>query len=202
MLIGSVQPFSGSNMLVSSVEGAINDKETTLMIYTGAPQNTRRSPLDLPKIEEGKEMMKEHGLSKMVVHAPYVINLANSVKKNVFDFGVEFLKEEVKRSEALGATQIVLHPGAHVGAGVDVGIESLIKGLNEVITKEQKIQIAIETMAGKGSEIGTTFEQLAYIIEHVTLNDKLSVTFDTCHTNDAGYDVKNNFDGVLKNSTK
>lgn len=197
MLIGSVQPFSGSEMLISSVKGALSDQENTLMIYTGAPQNTKRTPLNLPQIESGQILMKENGIAPLIVHAPYVINLANTAKEHIFNFGVQFLKEEIQRSEALGATQIVLHPGSHIGAGVEAGIAQVIKGLNEVIAPDQKVQIAIETMAGKGSEVGTSFEQLAEIIDGVKYNEHLSVTFDTCHTSDAGYDIKNNFDGVL-----
>ncbi len=108
-----------------------------------------------------------------------------------------FLQEEVLRAEALGATQIVLHPGAHVGAGADAGIQQIIKGLNEILRPDQTAQIALETMAGKGTEVGRSFEELAQMIDGVTYNEKLSVTFDTCHTNDAGYNVREDFDGVL-----
>jgi len=123
--------------------------------------------------------------------------LGNTIKPENFGFAVSFLREEIQRAQSLGATQITLHPGAHVGAGTEAGIKQIIKGLNEVLDKEQTAQIALETMAGKGTEIGRTFEELAAIIDGVTLNEKLSVTFDTCHTNDAGYNVKEDFDGVL-----
>jgi deoxyribonuclease-4 len=202
MLIGSHVSFSSSNMLVSSVEEAISYGASTLMLYTGAPQNTRRTPLNLEKIAQGKALMKAHGLSEMVVHAPYIVNLGNTLKPEMFPFAVEFLKEEVRRAESLGATQITLHPGAHVKAGAQAGIKQIIKGLNEVLTKEQVPQIALETMAGKGTEIGRSFEELAQIIEGVTFNEKLSVTFDTCHTNDAGYNVREDFDGVLNEFDK
>lgn len=202
MLIGSHVSFSSSNMLVSSVEEAISYGASTLMLYTGAPQNTRRTPLNLEKIAQGKALMQAHGLSDMVVHAPYIVNLGNTIKPEMFPFAVEFLKEEVRRAELLGATQITLHPGAHVKAGAQAGIKQIIKGLNEVLTKEQVPQIALETVAGKGTEIGRNFEELAQIIEGVTFNEKLSVTFDTCHTNDAGYNVREDFDGVLNEFDK
>ncbi len=138
----------------------------------------------------------------MVVHAPYIINIANAIKPETFDLGVRFLRSEIERTEALGAKQIVLHPGAHVGKGADVGIKKIIEGLNEVITPEQEATIALETMAGKGTECGRTFEELAAIIDGVTHNEKLSVCFDTCHTHDAGYNIINDFDGVLNEFDK
>ncbi len=141
--------------------------------------------------------MADNGLKEVVVHAPYIINLGNTLKPQNFTFGVQFLQQEIKRAEAIGAKEIVLHPGAHVGAGPEKAINQIAKGLNEVISDDQHAQIALETMAGKGTEVGVTFEQLAEIIDKVQNNDKLAVTFDTCHTSDAGYDIKNDFDGVL-----
>lgn len=197
MLIGSHVSMSGKKMLVGAAEEAASYDASTFMIYTGAPQNTRRKPLEDMNIEAGKLLMVEKGLSDMVVHAPYIINLGNTIKPENFGFAIEFLHEEIRRAQALGATQITMHPGAHVGEGVDAGIAQIIKGLDEVLEKEQIPQIALETMAGKGTEIGRTFEELARIMEGVTLNEKLSVTLDTCHTHDAGYNIKEDFDGVL-----
>ena len=145
----------------------------------------------------GLQHMKENGMSHIIVHAPYIINLGNTTKPETFELGVNFVQEEIKRTAALEATQIVLHPGAHVGAGVDAGIARIVEGLNEVLTQEYPVQIALETMAGKGSEIGRTFEELARIIDGVTNNERLSICMDTCHIHDAGYDVVNDFDGVL-----
>lgn len=141
--------------------------------------------------------MQEHGMSNVVVHAPYIINLANTTKPEVFELGVSFLQQEIERTAALDVSQIVLHPGAHVGAGVDAGIARIVEGLNEVLTQDYPVQIALETMAGKGSEIGRNFEELARIFDGVKNNDRLSVCFDTCHVHDAGYDIVNDFDGVL-----
>ncbi|KAF1295797.1 deoxyribonuclease IV [Enterococcus sp. JM4C] len=197
MLLGSHVSMSGKKMLVGAAEEAASYKATTFMIYTGAPQNTRRKPVEEMNIDAGQQFMAEHNLSNIVVHAPYIINLGNTIKPENFGFATQFLREEIMRAQALGATQITLHPGAHVGAGVDAGLKQIIKGLNEVLTKEQTAQIALETMAGKGTELGRTFEELATIIDGVTLNEKLSVTFDTCHTNDAGYNIREDFDGVL-----
>lgn len=190
--------MSGKKMLLGAAEEAASYNADTFMIYTGAPQNTRRKAIEEMNIPAGEAFMKEHKLSNIVVHAPYIINLGNTIKPENFGFATQFLREEIVRSEALGAKQITMHPGAHVGAGADAAIAQIVKGLNEVLTKDQTAQIALETMAGKGTEIGRTFEELAKIIEGVTLNEKLSVTLDTCHINDAGYNVREDFDGVLE----
>ena len=184
-------------MLLGSSEEAATYNATAMMVYTGAPQNTRRKDIAELNIIPGQLHMEEHGIQELVVHAPYIINLANTTKPAVFELGVEFLQKEIERTEALGATQIVLHPGAHVGAGADVGIKRIIEGLNTVLTVDSPVQIALETMAGKGSECGRTFEELAQIFDGVHRNDRLSVCFDTCHTHDAGYDIVNDLDGVL-----
>ncbi|MFC4710607.1 deoxyribonuclease IV [Enterococcus eurekensis] len=202
MLIGSHVSMSGKKMLLGAAEEAASYQATTFMIYTGAPQNTRRKAVEEMNIEAGLEFMKAHGMSNMVVHAPYIINLGNTIKPENFGFATQFLREEIMRAQALGATQITMHPGAHVGAGADAGITQIIKGLNEVLTNDQIPQIALETMAGKGTEVGRSFEELAQIIEGVTLNDKLSVTLDTCHIHDAGYNVREDFDGILNEFDK
>lgn len=197
MLIGSHVSMSGKKMLLGAAEEAVSYGASTFMIYTGAPQNTRRKPIEEMNIEQGTAFMQMHGLKNIVVHAPYIINLGNTIKPENFSFGIEFLREEILRAQALGATQITMHPGAHVGAGVEAGLARIIEGLNEVLTSEQIPQIALETMAGKGTELGRTFEELATIIAGVKRSEKLSVTLDTCHIHDAGYNVKEDFDGVL-----
>ncbi|HET7628442.1 MAG TPA: deoxyribonuclease IV [Bacillales bacterium] len=196
--LGSHVSMSGDKMLLAASEEACSYGANTFMVYTGAPQNTRRKAIEKLNIEAGKEHMQQNGIDEIVVHAPYIINIGNTTKPATFKLGVDFLRSEIERTEAIGARQIVLHPGAHVGAGEDAAIAKIIEGLNEVLTPETNVQIALETMAGKGSECGKTFEELAKIIDGVTYNDKLSVCFDTCHTHDAGYDVKNDFDGVLR----
>lgn len=202
LLLGSHVSMSGKKMLLGAAEEAAGYGSTTFMIYTGAPQNTRRKPIEDLNIEAGQAFMAEHQLSNIVVHAPYIINLGNTIKPENFGFAVNFLKAEIQRAQALGATQITLHPGAHVGAGVEAGLKQIIKGLNEVLERDQIPQIALETMAGKGTELGRTFEELATIIDGVTFNEKLSVTLDTCHTNDAGYNIREDFDGVLNEFDK
>lgn len=200
--IGSHVSMSGKKMLLGASEEAASYGANTFMIYTGAPQNTRRKSIEELNIEAGQRHMEEHGMIDIVVHAPYIINIGNSIKPETFQLGVDFLTSEIQRTEALGAKQIVLHPGAHVGAGAEEGIKSIIKGLNEVLTGDEKLQIALETMAGKGTECGRNFEELAMIIDGVTHNDRLSVCFDTCHTHDAGYNIVEDFDGVLNQFDK
>lgn len=197
MLIGSHVSMSGKEMLLGSAKEAYSYGANVMMVYTGAPQNTRRKSIEELNAEIGKKFMAENGIKEVVVHAPYIINLANTTKEGYIDFAIDFLKEELRRAEAVGSTQVVLHPGSHVGAGVDVGLNQIIYGLNQVITKDQTVQIALETMAGKGTELARTFEELARIIDGVTYNEHLSVTFDTCHVHDAGYDIKNDLSGVL-----
>lgn len=197
LLLGSHVSMSGKKMLLGASEEALSYGANTFMIYTGAPQNTRRKPIEELNIEAGTAHMNEHGMRKIVVHAPYIINIANTTKPATFRLGVDFLMSEIERTQALGVNQIVLHPGAHVGAGVDTGIARIIEGLNEVLEVEGTVQIALETMAGKGTEIGRSFDEIARIIDGVTHNDRLSVTFDTCHVHDAGYDIVGDLDGVL-----
>ncbi len=200
--IGSHVSMSGKKMLLASSEEAVSYGANAFMIYTGAPQNTRRKPIEELNIEAGKAHMREHGIQEVIVHAPYIINIANTKKPETFRLGVDFLKSEIERTEAIGAKQIVLHPGAHVGAGPDAGIKKIIEGLNEVLQNEQNVSIALETMAGKGSECGRTFDELAKIIDGVTHNEHLTVCFDTCHTHDAGYNIVEDFDGVLNEFDK
>ncbi|GAJ99124.1 LOW QUALITY PROTEIN: endonuclease IV [Geomicrobium sp. JCM 19055] len=190
--------MNGKKMLLGSSEEATSYGASAMMIYTGAPQNTRRKAIEELNIEAGRAHMKENGIEELVVHAPYIINIGNSVKPETFDLGVRFLRSEIERTDALGGKQIVLHPGAHVGEGADKGIAKIIEGLNEVIDPNQNVNIALETMAGKGSECGRSFDELAQIIDGVTHNEKLTICFDTCHVHDAGYDLVHNFDGVME----
>lgn len=195
--IGSHVGMSGKEMFLGSVKEALSYGANTFMVYTGAPQNTRRKPIEDLRVKEGLALMKENGMEEFVVHAPYIINLANTVKPETFELAVEFLQLEIERTQAMHCHTLILHPGAHVGAGVDAGIAQIIKGLNEVLSQDSNVNIALETMAGKGTEIGRSFEELARIYDGVKNNHRLRVCFDTCHTNDAGYDVKNHFDAVI-----
>lgn len=197
-LIGSHVSMKGKEMLLGSAQEAAQYGENVFMIYTGAPQNTRRKSIEGLNIPAAKTFMAAHEQREIVVHAPYVVNLGNTVKPANFQFAISFLTAEVQRAAALGAKQIVLHPGAHVGAGAPAAIAQIAQGLDTILTAaESPVQIALETMAGKGTEVGRSFEELAAIIDATPHNERLSVCFDTCHTSDAGYAIATDFDGVL-----
>jgi deoxyribonuclease-4 len=198
--LGSHVSISGKGLLAASEEAA-EYGSTTFMIYTGAPQNTIRKKLENLNIEEGQKHMEEHGLRDIVVHAPYIINLA-SFKPDTFELAVTFLRKELDRTTAIGSKYIVLHPGSHTGKGEEYAIDRIAEGLNEVLDKEHDIFIALETMAGKGSEVAYKFEHIAELMDKTKLNEKLGVCLDTCHIHDAGYDIVNDFDGVLKEFDK
>ena len=195
LIIGSHVSFNNNTQLLGSVKETISYGANTFMFYTGAPQNTKRSEIKDELTMEAYKLMKENNidLSKVVVHAPYIVNLANS--KN-FDFSVSFLIQEVERCSMLGVKYLVLHPGASVGMPKQIAIKNIYDGLNLILDNDYDVTILLETMAGKGTEIGTSFEELKEIIDNVNFKDKIGVCLDTCHINDAGYDISN-FDKVL-----
>ena len=196
--IGSHVSLKGKEMMLGSVKEALSYGSTTFMFYTGAPQNTARKPIDQLRVDEAKALMEENhiNIDDVVVHAPYIINLANTIKPETYELAVSFLKQEIQRCEAIGVSRLVLHPGSHVKAGDEVGLQQIVKGLNEVLTPDQSVHIALETMAGKGSELGRDFDQLRYIIDNVEHHELLGVCLDTCHLHDAGYDLTK-FDEIL-----
>ncbi len=196
--IGSHVGISGG--LVGAVKESLSYGATTFMCYTGAPQNTRRSDISKLKIEEGQTLMKEHGITEFVVHAPYIINLATFKEEN-HAFSIDFLKTELERTKLMGSNYLVLHPGSFTTSSLEEGTSQIIKALNEVLTPDTPI-ICLETMAGKGSEIGRNFDELKTIIDGVTLKEKIGVCFDTCHVHDSGYDIINDFDNIMKDFDK
>ena len=196
LIIGSHVSFKKNDQIIGSIKEALSYGANTFMFYTGAPQNTKREEINSDLVIEGKELMLKNNIdiNNVIVHAPYIINLANLTNQ---EFSVNFLKEEIKRVESLGITKLVLHPGSHVGVGIDKGIENIIDSLNKVLTEDTKVLICLETMAGKGSECASNFMEIKEIIDGVKYNNKLAVCLDTCHINDAGYNL-NDFDKVLK----
>ncbi|MFR0910425.1 deoxyribonuclease IV [Eubacterium sp.] len=200
--IGSHVGMSGKDMLLGLAKEAYSYGANVFMAYTGAPQNTRRKDVSELKIKEAWEYMNEHNIEEIIIHAPYIINLGNTIKPETYEIAEKFLATELERTEAMGSKVMVLHPGSHVGAGVDAGINQIVNGLNNVLTKDTNVYVALETMAGKGSEIGRNFEELARIYDGVVHNDKLRVCFDTCHVNDSGYDLVNDLSGTLEQFDK
>ena len=197
--LGSHVGMAGKEMFLASVKEAESYGANVLMLYTGAPQNTRRKNVEELNIEAGWEYARKAGIDEIIVHAPYIINLANTVKLETFELAVEFLEKEIKRTAAMRSRILVLHPGSALDAGAEAGIKQAVMGLNMVLDQnEDDVCIALETMAGKGSEIGRTFEELRMIYDGVHKKDRLRVCFDTCHVNDAGYDLVNDYEGVFK----
>lgn len=197
LLIGSHVGFKKDSQLLGSLEEALSYNANTFMFYTGAPQNTSRYPIQDGLTLEAMTLMKEKGFdySKVVVHAPYIVNLANDKDPEKFMFSVRFLQEELERCELLGIKNMVLHPGSHVGLGVDTAISNIAKGLN-MILGTHPVTILLETMAGKGTEVGKNLEELKRIIDLVDDKEHIGVCIDTCHLNDAGYDMSK-FDEFL-----
>ena len=203
LYLGSHVGFNKNTQMLGSLEEALNYKANAFMFYTGAPQNTARSPIEDSLTLEAMQKMKENNidLSKVIVHAPYIINLCN---EDNFEFSTRFLTEELERVNQLGVKYLVLHPGSHVGLGIDKGIENIIKGLNIALTNlkdSNHVTILLETMAGKGSEVGSKLEEIKRIIDGVEDQKHIGVCIDTCHLNDAGYDMSE-FDGFLEEFQK
>ncbi len=197
--LGSHVGMAGKDMFLASVKEAESYGANVLMLYTGAPQNTRRKEIKDLNIEKGWEYAAQAGINEIVVHAPYIINLANTVKPETFTLAVEFLEKEIIRTAAMRSKVLVLHPGSCLDVGVDAGIAQIVNGLNQVLDQnEDDVFIALETMAGKGSEVGRSFEELARIYEGVHKKERLRVCFDTCHVNDAGYDLVHDYEGVFQ----
>ena len=200
LIIGSHVSYKKNDQLVGSVKEAISYGANTFMFYTGAPQNTRRDSIDMNLVEEAKRLMSENNIdiNNVIIHAPYIVNLAN---ENNFEFSINFLKQEIERAHILGIKKVVLHPGSHVGLGSEKGIENIASALNQVLKSDNDVIICLETMAGKGSECGRTFEEIKSIIDRVDNKELIGVCLDTCHINDAGYDL-NDFDSVIEEFDK
>lgn len=196
--LGSHVGMSGKEMFLGSVKEALSYGANTFMVYTGAPQNSKRKPLEELRIDEAKALMQENGIDRFIVHAPYIINLANSVNETTFNLGVETLVSELDRAHAMGSDLLVLHPGSSVGCEAEVGIAKVIEGLDKAFKATENGLVVLENMAGKGSEVGKTIDELKAVFDGVADNSRLRICLDTCHLNDAGYDVVNNFDAIIK----
>lgn len=197
MIIGSHVSF-GSEQILGSVKEALSYGANTFMFYTGAPQNTIRKEIDMNLVDTAKQMMIENGIdiNNVVCHAPYIINLANREKEEAWNFSCSFLKEEVKRVEKMGVTKIVVHPGNSLKMERSVAIDNIASALNMIIEKDSKVTILLETMAGKGTECGKTLEELKAIIDKIDYKERVGICLDTCHLNDAGYDISK-FDAIV-----
>ena len=200
LIIGSHVGFTSKEQLLGSVKEAISYGSNTFMFYTGAPQNTKRLPIDDNLTYEAYKLMKENNidLSKVIIHAPYIVNLGNLEN---FDFSISFLKEELRRANLLGIKNVVLHPGASVKYTKEESIQSIIDGLNQILDNNLDVTICLETMSGKGSELGCTLEEIKTIIDGVKFKNKIGVCLDTCHLSDSGVDISK-FDEYLESFDK
>ncbi len=204
MIIGSHVSF-GANQLLGSVKEAISYGANTFMFYTGAPQNTIRKNIDDVILREAKELMQKNNIdiNNVICHAPYIVNLANNKEETKYNFSINFLKQELDRCAKMGIKYIVLHPGSSVGIDKNIALDNIIFALNKIITEDTKTTILLETMAGKGTELGSSLEEIKYLIDGVNFKDKIGVCIDTCHLNDAGYDMVNfesfltDFDNII-----
>lgn len=198
LIIGSHVGFKKDTQLLGSLNEAMSYGANTFMFYTGAPQNTARYPIDNELTLKAIKLMEDSDIdySKVIVHAPYIINLANDSDLDKYNFSIQFLQEEVKRCSLLGIKYMVLHPGSHVGVGIEKGISNIANGINAILNNTDVV-ILLETMAGKGTEIGSRLEEIKAIIDLVDNKEQIGVCLDTCHLSDAGYDI-NKFDEFLK----
>ena len=193
--------YIGNHLSASKGFAAMGRKEVelggnTFAFFTRNPRGGKAKAIDEKDIEKFLTYAKEHNFGKLVAHAPYTMNLC-AAKEDVRRFSKEMFFDDMKRMEYVPGNYYNFHPGSHVGQGVEKGIELIAETLNEAMTAEQSTIVLLETMAGKGSEVGRNFEELREIIDRVELSEKVGVCFDTCHTWDGGYDIVNDLDGVL-----
>ena len=196
--LGSHVGMSAPDYILGSVNEAFSYQANALMLYTGAPQNSYRVPVERLKIAEGVKAWNDKGYSMddFIIHLPYIINLGNTLKPEIYDMGKEVLLKEIKRTEAIGAKYMVLHPGSSLKGDLGLSLSQVARGLNETFEQVQYGVVCLETMAGKGSELGRTFEEVKAIINQVERKDLVGVCLDTCHIHDGGYDLTK-FDEVL-----
>ena len=200
MKIGCHVGNSGPLMLEGSIKEALNYGATCFMVYLGPPQNTIRKPIESMNADKMALIAKENNISleDVIIHAPYIVNLARKDPEK-FDFAVRFIATEVSGVHNIGCKYLVLHPGSAVDSERNEALNQVAKGINEIIklTPNARTVIAIETMAGKGNEVGRTFEEIKFIIDNVYDKSRVGVCLDTCHINDGGYDLVNNYEEVI-----
>lgn len=188
--------LSASKGYTHMAKEAISIGGNTFQFFTRNPRGGKAKEVDPKDVESFLNISKENGFAKILAHAPYTINVC-SADEGIRKFGKDTMKDDLEKLEFVPGNMYNFHPGSHVGQGTDEGIRLIIEALNEILWKEQSTTVLLETMAGKGSEVGRSFEELKRIIDEVELKEKLGVCLDTCHVYDAGYDIVNNLDKVL-----
>ncbi|MCE8168299.1 MAG: deoxyribonuclease IV [Candidatus Moeniiplasma glomeromycotorum] len=200
LIIGRHCLFKKPDYLLGAVTEGVSYGANALMIYLGAPQNTSRRPLTVLKITDFKNALVENNINidNVIIHGPYVVNMANPARPEIFRWSVEFLQKEVTRLEKIGFKTLILHPGSAVEAPIDQSLSQVAAGINLILEKSSQVRIVLETMCGRGSEIGINFQQLKFIIDRVKQQKRIGICWDTCHLYSAGYDIKNNLEAVIK----
>ena len=190
LIIGGHVSF-GNNQLLGAVIEAVSYGANTFMFYTGAPTNTVRKDIDEEVVYKAFSLMKENNIdiNNVICHAPYIVNLGNKSDLDKWNFSINFLKQELKRCDAMKVKYMVLHPGNAVGISAEEALDNIKDALNEILSDDSKCMILLETMAGKGSECGRSIEETAYLIDSINNKKRIGVCLDTSHLNDAGYDV-------------
>ncbi len=189
--------ISISKGFAKAAKTAVDIGANTFQFFSRNPRGGNAKAFDSKDIEKFQSIRKEYNFGPLLAHAPYTMNLGGA-KDDVYEFGRKVIKEDIERMDYLGIEYMCFHPGSHVGGGMEFGIQRIVDALNETLTGEENITILLETMSGKGTEIGFTFEQIKQIIDGVKYNEKLGVCLDTCHIFSAGYDIVNDLDGVLE----
>ena len=205
MYIGSHVSFDSKEQLLKSVKESISYGGNTFMFYTGAPQNTRRCVINDELTFLALNLMKENNmdLDKVICHAPYIVNLANDLDPEKYDFSIKFLRQEIERLETLNIKYLVLHPGSSVGIEKNKALNNISYALNKILSIDTNVMILLETMAGKGTECGINIDEIKMIIDGVDKKDNIGVCLDTCHLNDSGIDISkfddylNEFDSII-----
>lgn len=197
LIIGSHVSF-GNNQLIGAVEEALSYGANTFMFYTGAPTNTVRKKIDEAAIKKAQQLMQDNNIDidNVICHAPYIVNPANATDSDKYQFSIDFIRNELKRCDEMGIKQMVLHPGSAVKITKEEGLNNIVNALNKVLDGTTHCKILLETMAGKGSECASTIDEMAYLIKNIKKQDQIGVCIDTCHINDAGYDLTD-FDSYL-----
>lgn len=180
-----------------AAENVVKMEANTMQVFSRNPRGSNFKDPDAKEIEKFQSIRREHGFGPLLAHAPYTMNLASG-KPEVYEFACTVIREDIARMDALGIENMVFHPGSHTGIGTEAGIQNIIEGLNQAITGEEHVMVLLETMSGKGTEIGVTFEELRNIRDGVQHPERIGVCLDTCHVFSAGYDIVNDLDGVLE----
>ena len=194
LVLGTHMSIAGG--LNKTAQNVVKMNANTMQIFSRNPRGSNFKNPSEKEVEEFQKIRKEHHFGPILAHAPYTMNLA-SAKPEVYEFACDVIREDIQRMDNLGIENIVFHPGSHTGIGTEAGIENIIRGLNQALTKSQNIMVLLETMSGKGTEIGVRFEELKTIRDGVNHPEKVGICLDTCHVFSAGYDIVNHLEEVL-----